>query len=125
MRLLLDTHIYLWALNGSPRLSVAACDLIEQAEEVYVSAASLWEAAIKIGLGRLQANMDDLIAGITLSGFRELPVMARHAARLAAIADHHKDPFDRLLISQALEEPLRLLTVDTVLAQYSDLVILV
>jgi PIN domain nuclease of toxin-antitoxin system len=125
MRLLLDTHIFLWALAGSPRLKPAARRLIEDAQEVYVSAASIWEVAIKAGLGKLQADPDELAASIAPSGFVELPVKATHAAAVARLAAHHADPFDRILLAQALAEPLRLVTVDEVLAQYSDLVMVV
>ena len=125
MRLLLDTHIFLWALSGSSRLKPAARRLIQDAREVHVSAASLWEIAIKVRLGRLKADPHQLAAAIEPSGFIELPVRASHAAGVAALEAHHNDPFDRLLLAQALAEPLRLLTADPVLARYSDIVILV
>lgn len=125
MRLLLDTHIFLWAVAGSPLLKPAARRVIEDAEEVYVSAASIWEVAIKARLGKLQADPDELVAAIEPSGFIELPVRATHAAAVMRLAMHNNDPFDRLLIAQALAEPLRLVTVDEVLAQYSDVVLVV
>lgn len=124
MRLLLDTHIFLWAVAGSPKLKAPARRLIEAAEEVHVSAASIWEVAIKARLGKISADPDELAAAIEPSGFLELPVRASHAAGLGALASHHNDPFDRLLLAQALHEPLRLVTADAVLARYSDLVIL-
>lgn len=125
MRLLLDTHIFLWAVAGSPRLKKAARLAIEDAEAVYVSAASIWEVAIKARLGKLQADADALAGAIAPSGFIELPVSARHAAAVAKLPPHHNDPFDRLLIAQALTEPLRLMTVDETLAKYSDVVVVV
>ncbi len=125
MRLLLDTHVFLWAVAGSPLLKPAARRVIEDAEEVYVSAASIWEAAIKARLGKLQADVDALVAAIEPSGFIELPVRATHAAAVMRLAMHHDDPFDRLLIAQALAEPLRLVTVDEALAKYSDVVMVV
>jgi PIN domain nuclease of toxin-antitoxin system len=125
MRLLLDTHIFLWAVVGSPLLKPATRRLIEDADETYVSAASIWEVAIKARLGKIQADPHALAAAIDASGFVELPVSAAHAAGVAQLELHHNDPFDRLLIAQALAEPLRLVTVDDVLARYSDVVLLV
>jgi len=123
VRILLDTHIYLWWLEDSPSLSHAARTMIGDAEVVYVSSASLWEAIIKIGLGKLEANPEDLVAGISASGFEPLPITAEHTLALSHIANLHKDPFDRMLLSQALAEPLRLVTADRVLQSYSDIVI--
>ena len=123
MRLLLDTHVYLWAVAGSPRLKPAARRLIEDADEVYVSAASLWEIAIKARLGKLRADPRALAEAIEPSGFIELPVRAAHAAGTGDLALHHSDPFDRLLLAQALTEPLRLVTADAMLVRYSDLVL--
>jgi len=125
MRLLLDTHIFLWAVAGSPLLKPAARHLIESADEVYVSAASIWEVAIKARLGKIEADPHELAASIEASGFLELPIKAGHAAGVAQLELHHNDPFDRLLIAQALFEPLKLVTVDEMLAKYSDVVVLV
>ena len=123
MRVLLDTHIFLWALAGSPQLKPAARRLIESADAVFVSAASIWEVAIKSRLGKINADPVELAAAIESSGFAELPVKATHAAGVATLNLRHNDPFDRLLLAQALAEPLRLVTADEVLAQYSELVI--
>ena len=125
MRLLLDTHLFLWAVAGNPRLKPATRRFIESADQVFVSAASLWEIAIKARLGKIDADPLALVAAIDDSGFTELPVRAQHAAAVATLKLHHKDPFDRLLIAQALAEPLRLLTADAALVGYSDLVMLV
>jgi PIN domain nuclease of toxin-antitoxin system len=125
MRLLLDTHIYLWAVANSPKLKAATRRLIQEADEVYISAASIWEVAIKSRLGKLTIDPQELAAAIEPSGFSELPVRASHAAAVGSMALHHNDPFDRLLLAQALAEPLRLVTADAVLAQYSDIVLLV
>jgi PIN domain nuclease of toxin-antitoxin system len=125
MRLLLDTHIFLWAVAGSPRLKRATRRFIESAEQVHVSAASIWEVAIKARLGKLEADPNALVAAIESSGFIELPVRTTHAAGVSGLPLHHKDPFDRILVAQAMAEPLKLLTADAVLAQYSDLVVLV
>ena len=124
MRLLLDTHIFLWAVAGSASLKPAARRLIESADQVFVSAASIWEIAIKARLGKIDAEPGALVAAIGESGFVELPVTAAHAAGISALPTHHHDPFDRLLLAQALAEPLRLLTADAELARYSDLIVL-
>ncbi len=123
MRLLLDTHIFLWAAAGSASLKSGARRMIREADAVFVSAASLWEIAIKTHLGKLEADPEALVAAIDESGFRELPVRAVHAAGVAKLPSIHKDPFDRLLIAQSIAEPLRFLTADTVLKAYGDLVI--
>ena len=120
MRLLLDTQIYLWFLADSRKLSKGARAMIADADEVFISAASIWEASIKAGIGKLQVAPDDLVAGIAASGFTELPVLSRHAAAVSTLPPHHRDPFDRLLIAQAMQEPMRLLTADGLLRRYSD-----
>ena len=125
MRLLLDTHIFLWAVAGSPQLKAPTRRLLESAEEIYVSAASIWEVAIKARLGKIDADPAELAAAIAPSGFLELPVTAAHAAAVAMLELHHIDSFDRMLIAQALAEPLKLVTADAVLAMYSNVVIVV
>jgi PIN domain nuclease of toxin-antitoxin system len=125
MRVLLDTHVFLWAITGNRRLKPATRGFIESADQVFVSAASIWEVAIKASLGKIEADCDELVAGIEASGFVELPVRATHAAIVSKLALHHSDPFDRLLIAQAIIEPLKLLTADAVLTKYSDNVVLV
>lgn len=125
MRLLLDTHVFLWAVSGSPLLKSPARRLIATAEEVFVSAASIWEIAIKARLGKIAADARTLAAAIEPSGFRGLPITVTHAAGVGQLQLHHSDPFDRILIAQALAEPLKLATADQVLAQYSDIVIVV
>lgn len=123
MRLLLDTHIFLWAVCGAPQLKTPTRRLLEQADEVYVSAASIWEIAVKARLGKIEANAAELAQAIDASGFIELPVSAVHAAGVAQLPLHHNDPFDRLLLAQALAEPLKLVTADAALEPYSDLVV--
>jgi PIN domain nuclease of toxin-antitoxin system len=125
MRVLLDTHVFLWAVAGSPLLRPSARQLIESADAVHVSSASIWEIAIKSSLGKIDADPAALAAAIDASGFVELPVTAAQAAGVATLARHHGDPFDRLLVAQALALPLRLLTADAQLKPYSDLVVLV
>jgi PIN domain nuclease of toxin-antitoxin system len=122
MKLLIDTHVYLWWLQDSPKLSEKARTQIQDANEVYVSSASIWEATIKTSIGKLSVDIDQLVAEISRSGFQELPITAAHAATVARLPDIHKDPFDRILIAQAMSEPLRFLTADAILSGYSELV---
>ena len=128
MRLLLDTHVALWAISDDSRLPQPARDLIaDPANAITVSAASIWEISIKHSLGR--GNMP--ISGVEAllyfqrSGYSLLGVSAHHAAAVEQLPAHHADPFDRILAAQALLEPLRLLTHDKTLASYSDSIILV
>lgn len=125
MRLLLDTHVFLWCAKDDRKLSKSARSKIQHATEVYVSSASIWEAAIKIKLNKLEADIDALVAAISDCGFSELSVTCQHAAEVTRLADFHRDPFDRILIAQATIEPLILLTADSLLLPYSKLVELV
>lgn len=125
MRLLLDTHIFLWCIKDDRQLSRIVKSKILQATDVYVSSASIWEAAIKIKLKKLDADLNHLIEEITGSGFLELPITARHAAAVAQLPDIHRDPFDRILVAQAICEPLTFLTADAILKDYSELVELI
>ena len=128
MRLLLDTHIALWALVDSPRLPAKARLLILAPDnEVVVSAASVWEIAIKHGLAKknMPVSGAEAKSWFTRAGYTLLPVTADHAALVEELPPHHADPFDRILIAQALDEPLRLVTHDPTVARYSDTVILV
>jgi len=127
MRLLLDTHILLWALVEPDRLGAEARAMIEDPDnEVLFSAASIWEVAIKAGLGRPDFPFDphEVARGAVEAGFTELPVRADAAAQVASLPPHHRDPFDRLLVAQAMAGPLRLLTADPLLPPYSELVTL-
>jgi len=118
MRLLLDTHVFLWALTANRNLKPGAREFLSKADAVYVSAASIWEIAIKARLGKVDADAASLADAIEGSGFHELPVSSRHAAEVARLPLHHRDPFDRLLLAQAFLEPLRFVTVDGTLAAY-------
>ena len=125
MRVLVDTQVLLWALAEADRIPRRARDSLESPDNlVLFSAASIWEIAIKVQIGRLSLpiNPADLAAACGAMGFEELPVTAAHAAGVANLPRHHRDPFDRLLISQAILEPARLLTADRQLVRYSDLV---
>ena len=125
MKLLLDTHILLWLMQDVPQLSPAARRLILDAESVYVSSVSLWEVAIKRSLGKLRLDLDELDRHLAASAIQALGVSWAHARQLRQLPAHHGDPFDRMLIAQAMAEPLHLLTHDIALAPYSELVMLV
>jgi len=121
MKLLLDTHLLLWAAATPERLSATARQLIEAPQsQLLFSAASIWEVAIKTGLGRadFQVNPNVLRRGLVEHGYVELPVSAIHAAAVANLPGVHKDPFDRLLVAQAQTEGVALLTNDPVVAAY-------
>ncbi len=131
MRLLLDTHIALWAITDSPRLHTAARDLIMAPDNViHVSAASLWEIAIKHALKRRGASAMPISATeahgyFRAAGYAPLAITAEHAVAVESLPAHHADPFDRMLIAQARTEPLRLVTQDAELAAYGEMVIVV
>ena len=116
MRLLLDTHVVIWWDQGA-KLSKEAMKAIRSAEQVYVSAVTGWEIAIKMSLGRIETDRD-LRYAVAESGFEELPVRLSHAHALRDLPRHHRDPFDRMLVAQALEEGLTLVTRDRALEAY-------
>ena len=121
MRVLLDTHLLLWALGSPLKLSADTRKIVDTSE-VYVSAASIWEISIKAALGKLKADAAEVLAAVQPAGLGLLPITGEHAARVARLPTHHKDPFDRILIAQAVTEPMILLTNDKALERYSDLV---
>jgi PIN domain nuclease of toxin-antitoxin system len=124
VRLLLDTQIALWTTIGA--LPIKARQLIREADAVYVSAVSPWEISIKASRGRIRIEPADLLNGFRDANFLELPITWLHAVALRSLAlGDHRDPFDRMLVAQAITEPLRLLTTDRALAEYSDVVMLV
>lgn len=121
MKLLLDTHLLLWAAGQPERLSGAARELIEAADnELVFSTASLWEVVIKRGLGREDFKVDPrlLRRGLLDNGYGELPIASEHVVAIDTLPPLHKDPFDRVLIAQALVEGITLLTRDPVVARY-------
>lgn len=123
-RILLDTHLLLWAVAEPRKLPPAARKRIEEAD-VFVSAASIWEVSIKVALGKLAADPAELLAEIEPAGFSLLSVTGEHAAAVARLPPVHADPFDRMLVAQAKTEPLLLLTNDAALADYGECVELV
>jgi PIN domain nuclease of toxin-antitoxin system len=123
MRLLLDTQVFLWWLADSRRLGKPAREQIEAADEVYVSAASIVECEAKIAAGLLDGDAEEVARGIRASGFLELPVRVRAAAAAGTLKRlPDADFFDRLLVAQAMAEPLRFLTANAALKGYSELV---
>jgi PIN domain nuclease of toxin-antitoxin system len=123
MRLLLDTQILYWSFYEPRNVPDAARKVIEDAEAVFVSAVSVWEIAIKVRIGKMNANLRRLVQLLGSAGFEELPVYFKHAVIVADLPLHHGDPFDRLLVAQAISEPMHMLTTDPKLPQYSPLVI--
>ena len=126
MNLLLDTHVALWAIADSPKLPQRARDLIQSSKaSVWISAASVWEIAIKHALGRgdMPISGRDAVRYFLDSGYRLLAVEAEHAMAVEDLPPLHKDPFDRIIVAQALVEPMRLVTHDPQLAAYSDTII--
>lgn len=124
MRLLLDTHLVLWWEAGSARLPDQLRSLVDQADAVFISRASLWEIAIKVSIGKLRLDIERFAGNIEKHGFEWLDIRNTHLLAVAALPllDDHKDPFDRLLIAQSRSEPLLFLTADRGLARYGEMV---
>jgi PIN domain nuclease of toxin-antitoxin system len=127
MRLLLDTHIALWALSAVENLTDEGRALIaDPSNQIFVSAVNVWEIAVKRPLHRADTPLisaEDAMAAFAAAGYTMLDITASHAAAVETLPTIHGDPFDRLLVAQAMTEPLRLLTHDKILARYSDTVI--
>ena len=127
MRILLDTHIALWAVTGSSRLAPKAQAVILDAQEVFVSAASLWEIAIKhaMGKGNMPVSSGQALDAFIEAGYLILDIKPGHVVQVERLSPIHKDPFDRLLVAQAMVEPLILLTRDAFVARYGAAIMLV
>jgi len=123
MILLLDTHIVYWYFYDDARIPRRALELMNSAEAVYVSSVTLWEIAIKVKTGKMQADVEELLRRMDESGLLELPMSFAHAVEVAKLPLVHRDPFDRMLVAQAISESLFLITADSQLPQYSNLVI--
>ncbi len=117
MRVLLDSHVALWWLADSPSLGPKCREVIQGADEAYVSAVTPWELGIKRALGKLTMP-DGLAASLTSEGFLSLPISMEHAERAPSLPAHHRDPFDRMLVAQAQIEALVLLTADDRITAY-------
>ncbi|WP_449371610.1 type II toxin-antitoxin system VapC family toxin [Thiomonas sp.] len=128
MNVLLDTHVALWAITDDARLSARAREMIlSERTTVWVSAVSVWEIAIRhgMGLGDMPVSGQEALGYFREAGYRFLPVEPEHATAVEALPRHHQDPFDRLLVAQAVTEPMHLLTHDAKQARYGELVVLV
>ncbi len=127
VRILLDTHIALWAVTGSRRLSRQSQQFIVDAEEVHVSAATLWEIAIKhaLGKGDMPVSSAQALQAFRDAGYALLAIKPEHAVRVEQLPTVHGDPFDRLLVAQAQFEPMTLMTGDHLVGQYGAGIMLV
>ena len=118
MNILLDTHVLIWALENNPTLSKAAVNsIVDGRNMVFVSAASVWEIGMKMTMGKLEAP-DNLLEEIRLHRFTPLPMTLEHALLAGKLPDFHKDPFDRMLVAQAMIEKLTLVTRDKLIVEY-------
>jgi PIN domain nuclease of toxin-antitoxin system len=125
VNLQLDTHILLWWLADDPRLTETARQRIAQeAQSVFVSVVSLWEIALKVGRGKLRADLRAIHEHIEHGEFSYLPVEPAHVLKMSELPGHHTDPFDRMLVAQAMSEKLSLLTCDAPLQRYGETVLL-
>ncbi|WP_223248359.1 type II toxin-antitoxin system VapC family toxin [Sulfurirhabdus autotrophica] len=123
---MLDTHVALWAITDNPNLSDKARKLILAARNtIWISSVSIWEISIKHSLGRrdMPVSGRDALDYFSQAGYRFLPIEPEHAVAIEELPGHHQDPFDRLLVAQALVEPMRLITHDDTVARYSDTII--
>ncbi|MFM9981259.1 MAG: type II toxin-antitoxin system VapC family toxin [Burkholderiales bacterium] len=122
MRVLIDTHVFLWWVEGERALPAKARAVIANpGNECLLSMASVWELAIKAGLGKLKLSLPVrryVVENVAANGFRLLEIGVAHVGRVESLAQHHGDPFDRLLIAQALEEKLPVVTADPVFGKY-------
>jgi PIN domain nuclease of toxin-antitoxin system len=122
MRLLLDTHILLWWVMADRRLSKSIVKILASADnDVAVSAASIWEIAIKRMLGRIEIDLDELLSSIAADGFTELPLRFRHSLTLESLPPRHDDPFDRILIAQSIAEGRKLVSKDDAVLAYAGM----
>lgn len=117
MRLLLDTHAFIWWSDADPRMSAAMRETVREADEVFVSIASAWEIAIKVSLGKLVFD-ETFGAALTISHFEPLAIEVRHTEEIKTLPLHHRDPFDRMLVAQGKVEGLTLVTGDRRLEPY-------
>ncbi|GJH29842.1 type II toxin-antitoxin system VapC family toxin [Caballeronia novacaledonica] len=120
MRVLLDSHVYIWRVSKDRRLPARIRKSIDEAEQVYVSTATIWELSIKAARGKLDPRAARTIDELGAQPFIVLPVQLKHALAVRNMPDLHRDPFDRLLVAQARTEVLRFLTVDSELSEYLD-----
>ena len=125
MRLLLDTNALLWAMTNGPRIHAVYDLLLDVRNDIYVSAVSWWEIAIKSRIGKIDADVKELRIAAEQSGFQELPLLGTHAERLSSLPRYHNDPFDHMIVAQAMVEPMQLISGDKILKKYTSLVVLI
>lgn len=119
MRLLLDTHAFLWWLSDDARLGQGVRDLIaDPANDIFVSVVSLWEIQVKVRVGKLDADLQEILDAIEAQAFELLPIHPSHLLRLGSLPSHHKDPFDHLLIAQAIAEAVAFVSEDRHASDY-------
>jgi PIN domain nuclease of toxin-antitoxin system len=123
VRLLVDTHLLVWWVAGRRLSRETAALIADPANEVFASAASIWELTIKAGLGRIDVDPGAFVQKLESGGFTALPVTSRHAVAVAELPDIHRNPFDRLLVAQSRVEQMSLLTHDKALSGYGALVV--
>ena len=120
MKIILDTHTFLWFINDSPELSNSAAELIESDVDLWISIASLWEIAIKLSIGKLslRSNYESIETSLEPAGIELLPISFANTVRVMNLPLHHRDPFDRILIAQAIDLFLTLVSCDAAFAAY-------
>ena len=123
--LLLDTNVFLWYFWGSRKVDSINELIISSETNVFISAVTWWEIAIKVRIGKLTLDLDQLHSYAAMYAFDELPMTSKYMKTYLELPDLHKDPFDMMLLAQAISSPMRLLTGDALLAEYSSLVLLI
>ena len=125
IQFLLDTNVIIWLSENNPRINQIKPLLLSTEAEVFISPVSYWEIAIKVRTGKLKANVDELRSNAKKHDFSELPITSNYIKAYLELPDLHKDPFDHMLLAQAITCPMRLITGDSLLADYSPLVMVV
>lgn len=125
MNILLDTNAFLWAAVNSDRLQPVGEMLLDSGNTVFVSVVSWWEIAIKRRIGKLDVSLPELVESAHGNDFRDLPLLRRHAEALADIPIHHKDPFDHMILAQAMAENMLVVTGDRIFEQYTRLAVII
>ena len=125
MKFLLDTNVIIWFFEGSPRLEQVKEFFFYSDSELYISSVSFWEIAIKIKIGKLPITISSIKSLVNEYNFRELPMTSDHIQAYLDLPNLHKDPFDHMLLAQAISCPMRFITGDSLLAEYSSLVMVV
>ena len=122
---LLDTNVVIWLAENKPRIDQIKPLLLSTESNVFISTVTWWEMAIKIRAGKLSMNLEQIRSLAMIHSFKELPITSKYMKAYLELPDLHKDPFDHMLIAQAIYSPMRLITGDSLLAEYSSLVMVV